>query len=382
METLTNQIPTALCLLALAAGSLWAQAPSSSQAQTEAAYLLRLERVRNRQGVCVLLRGDGQYHLEHHTPDRVRVFAGTLDAAETRLLVHIVSGDQLFRLEQKQITDPMLRSVDDQVILAVLRPRDRWQELLFPDPPSREPYLESIVPLLEWLDRMQKRKGRELSEEEGRNNCRPFVNLELTRRPEKKGEPRADDESGATAPVTGSTPGVSAPVPQAPVAAEKAYVLRMVDSAFVKGTIEMSCILVSRSGAYHFVKQSRGYGSQKVLSLVRDGTLDETQIAALRQLIDAPELREPPSGPRPSELAIPLTGGPTQTFVSFPRDGTIQKFEAWQSLQVVSGRRTPTVQEHGMKALLPLRQWLKMNLGEAKAVPTANPLNAKCMQEP
>ncbi len=382
MDTLSIPIPRALCLFAFAAGSLWAQAPASSQAKTEAAYLLRLERVRNRQGVCVLLRGDGQYHLERHTPDKVRVFEGTLDADETRQLVHIVSGDQLYRLEQKQITDPMLRSDDDQVILAVLRPRDNWQELLFPDPPSREPYRESLVPLLDWLERMQKRKGRELSEEEGRNNCRPFVNLEFAPRPAKKGESRTNNATAATALIAGSTPSVTAPGPQGSVAAEKAYVLRMFDSAFVKGTIEMSCTLVTPSGAYHFVKQSRDVGSSKVHSLVLDGTLNETQIASLRQLLDAPELRSPPSGPRPSELVLPLTGGPAHTAISFPRDGTIQAFEAWQSLQVVSGRSTQTVQEHGMKALLPLRQWLKVNLDESRAVATANPPNAKCLQEP
>jgi hypothetical protein len=116
MDTLTKPIPRALCLLAFSAGNLWAQAPASSQAKTEAAYLLRLERVRDRQGVCVLLRGDGQYHLERHTPEKVRVFEGHLDSDETRQLVHIASGDQLYRLEQKQITDPMLRSDDDRVI--------------------------------------------------------------------------------------------------------------------------------------------------------------------------------------------------------------------------------------------------------------------------
>ncbi len=348
----------------------------------EAACLLRLERVRNRQGVCVLLRGNGQYHLEHHTAEKVRVFEGNLDSDETIQLVRIVSADQLYRLGRKQITDPMLKVDDDEVILAVLRPQEIWQQLFLPDSQSRDPYRESLVPLLNWLDRLQKRKGRELSEEEGRNNCRPFVNLQFTPRPAKKGEPRTNIASVATAPIGGTTPSVTAPGPQGVVAGGKAYVLRMFDSAFVKGTIEMSCTLVTPSGAYHFVKQSRDYGSQKVRSQVLNGTFDETQIAALRQLLDAPELRNPPPGPRPSELAIPLTPGPTQTFVSFPREGTIQTFEAWQSLQVVAGMSTQTIHEHGMKALLPLRQWLKVHLDESKTVPTVNPPNARCMQEP
>jgi hypothetical protein len=381
MDTLSIPNPRALFLLAFAAGTLWAQAPSSPQPKTEAAYLLRLERVGHRQGVCVLLRGDGQYHLEHHAPDKVRVLEGFLDAQEMGLVVHIVSGDQLYRLEQKQITDPMLKSEDDQVILAVLRPHDIWQQLLFPDPLSREPYRESLVPLLEWLDRLQKRKGRELSEDEGRNNCQPFAIPELVRRPAKKGEPHTNRASAASAPIAGNIPGVAGPGPPRTKAAGDTYVLRFVDSAFVKGTMEMSCTLVTPSGTYHFVKQSREFGAQKVRSVVLDGNLDNTQIAALRQLLDAPELRTPPSDPRSQGLAIPTGGGPTETFVWFPRDGIIQKFEAWHSLQVVAGKVTQNVQEHGMTALLPLRQWLNLNLDESKAVPTVNPSNAKCMPE-
>jgi hypothetical protein len=188
----------------------------------------------------------------------------------------------------------MLKVDDDEVILAVLRPQEIWQQLFSPDSQSRDPYQESLVPLLNWLDRLQKRKGRELSEEEGRNNCRPFVNLEFASRPAKKGEPREHCERGDRS-YRGNYPhSVTAPGPQGVVAGGKAYVLRMFDSAFVKGTIEMSCTLVTASGAYHFVKQSRDYGSQKVRSQVLNGTFDETQIAALRQLLDAPELRNPP----------------------------------------------------------------------------------------
>lgn len=79
----------------------------------------------------------------------------------------------------------------------------------------------------------------------------------------------------------------------------------MFDSAFVKGTIEMSCTLVTSSGAYHFVKQSRDRGSHKVRSRVLEGAFDETQIAALRQVLGSSELRSPPSDPRPSELILP-----------------------------------------------------------------------------
>ncbi len=183
MVTLSNPILIAFCGLIFAVGSVWAQAPSMPLEKKDAGYLLRLERVRYQQGVCVLLWGDGRYHLELHSPENVRIFEGTLDSGETRSLVGIVSGDQLYRLDQSQIENPFLPTGDDRVIVSVLRSGDKWQILYFPDAPSREPYRTSLNPLLDWLDRMEKRKGRKLSEEQGRNNCRPLVNPELTSRP-------------------------------------------------------------------------------------------------------------------------------------------------------------------------------------------------------
>jgi hypothetical protein len=46
--------------------------------------------------------------------------------------------------------------------------------------------------------------------------------------------------------------------------------------------------------------------------------------------------------------------------------------EAWQSLQGW---------EHGMKTLLPLRQWLNVNVDLSKAVSMKNPMNAHRLPE-
>src|SRR6266566_2061826 len=87
-----------------------AQAQASTHATEIGAstYLLRLERANYLQSVCVLLRGNGQYHLERHNPQKIRIFEGSLHADELQNIVHIVSGDRLFNLEQKQIPDLML----------------------------------------------------------------------------------------------------------------------------------------------------------------------------------------------------------------------------------------------------------------------------------
>ena len=70
----------------------------------------------------MLLRGNGQYHLERHSPQKIRIFEGSLHADELQNIVHIVSGDRLFNLEQKQIPDLMLKADNDQVILEIHRP--------------------------------------------------------------------------------------------------------------------------------------------------------------------------------------------------------------------------------------------------------------------
>ncbi len=75
------------------------RAQAQSNAPTETAYLLRMERASYQQTVCVLLNGNGQYHVERHTLQKVRVFEGSLNAAELRDIIHIVSGDRLFNLE-------------------------------------------------------------------------------------------------------------------------------------------------------------------------------------------------------------------------------------------------------------------------------------------
>jgi hypothetical protein len=179
MNTRTSRIPGAFFLLTFCAGSLWAQTPSSSQSGKEAAYLMRLERVREGQDVCVLIRGDGQYHLERHLSEKAKILEGNLDADETQQLVRIVSDDQLVLLRQDQISESMLRSKFDEVRLSVLRPQNHWQVLVFHDPISREPYRKSLDPLLSLLEKLEKRKGQELSEDSGRNSCIPPRNIDL-----------------------------------------------------------------------------------------------------------------------------------------------------------------------------------------------------------
>lgn len=326
---------------------------------TPAVYLLRIERARSLQSNCVLLNGAGEYHLERHTLHKVRVFEGTIDAAELRNVIHILSGDLLYNLQQSQIPDLMLKSDDDQVTIDIHRPSS-WQQLTFPDSASREPFRETMNPLMQWFEALNKKKMRELSEEAGRNNCLPPSKTEFAQRKEKEKQPPQ--------PATNTPPATNVPPPPSN------YMLQMLDNRLGNDKFQFTCLLVSPTGAYHLVKQSKS--SRGALSnTVLDGTLAPTALASLRDILDAPELVNQPDE---TEFEPVFMGGNYVTRLAIPRGAKVQKIAAWKSYRIVNQVMTRSVEEYGTKLLAPLRDWLNTNLDEHKAVPTANPSNPRC----
>ncbi len=321
-------------------------------------YLLRLERARSLQSVCVLLNGVGDYHLERHTLQKVRVFEGTLDAAEFRNVVHILSGDLLYNLQQKQIPDLMLKADDDRVTLDIHRP-SQWQQLSFPDSASREPFREAMDPLLQWFEALNKKKMRKFSEEVGRNNCLPPSRPEFAQRKEAP-PPQA---ANSAPPVANVAP----PPPN--------YTLQMFDNHLGSSRFQVTCLLVSSTGAYHLVKQSQG-SSNVLTNLVLDGTLVPTELASLRTLLDAPDLVNQPD--EEQEIEIVDGGGSYLTHFIIPRSDKVQKIAAWRGYRIVNQVMTRSVEEHGLKLLAPLRDWLEVNINEQKAVPVTTPPNPRC----
>ena len=339
-----------------------AHAQGSAQATETGAstYLLRLERAHYLQSVCVLLRGNGQYHLERHNPQKIRIFEGSLHDDELRNVVHIVSGDRLFNLEQKQIPDLMLKADNDQVILEVHRPGS-WQQLIFPDSASRQPFRDAMDPLLKWLDAVNKRKVPELSEEAGRNNCLPSSKLGFSQR---KPDP---PEQPVTSPL---------PVASVPLTRQETYALQMFDNRVVNYRTEATCLLVSPSGAYHLVKQSKSY-SNGLTSAVLDGTLTPMGLASLRAVLDAPDLMNHPEEKLGHEVI--LTSDSYFTRLNIPRGGKIQQIAAWKSYRIINQTLSRSVEDHGTKLLASLREWLKANVNEKSAIPTSNPPNPRCI---
>ncbi len=149
---------------------------------TPPSYLMRLVHAHVYENDCVLVRGDGQYHLERETAQKTEVFEGMLLLPELQKVEHFLSADELLALNGDRLLKPSSAGPSVQVILSVHRP-GRWQNLTFAEPGSWESYHDSVVPLIQWLEEMRKAKNRvKLRAEIARNNCLPPPKLELKTR--------------------------------------------------------------------------------------------------------------------------------------------------------------------------------------------------------
>jgi hypothetical protein len=149
---------------------------------TPPSYLMRLVHAHVYENDCVLVRGDGQYHLERETAQKTEIFEGMLPLPELQKVEHFLSADELMALNDDKLLNSSSAGPSVQVILSVHRP-GHWQNLTFAEPESWESYHDSVVPLIKWLEEMRKAKNRvKLREEIARNNCLPPPKLELKTR--------------------------------------------------------------------------------------------------------------------------------------------------------------------------------------------------------
>ena len=154
----------------------------AQDSSTTPSYLMRLVHAHTYENICVLVRGDGQYHFERETAQKTDVFEGMLASPELQRVEHFLSANELFDLADDKGLKPASAGASVQVILSVHRP-GRWQNLTFPTPQSWESFHDSVVPLLGWLEELRRAKNRvKLREEIARNNCLPPPKLELKTR--------------------------------------------------------------------------------------------------------------------------------------------------------------------------------------------------------
>jgi hypothetical protein len=258
----------------------------------------------------------------------------------------------------------MLKSDHERVILEIHRPGS-WQQLLFKDSASREPFRDAMDPLLKWLDSINKRKKREFSEEVGRNNCLPPGSTEFAKRPALR-----TGESLTTRP--GNDPMTDV---EAPVASVTPYTLLMYETRLFGYRPQVSCLLVSTTGTYHLVTQTK---SDKGLNTgVLDGTLTPSQLASLRAVLDDPQLTRQPEEQHVGEIMMTSDGYFTRLYI--PRGRITQNFAAWKSYRLANQVMSDAVEDHGTQLLVPFRDWLKNNIDDQNATATPMPANPRCV---
>lgn len=150
-------------------------------------YLLHLETMNFDEQTCLLLQDDGKFHLEEGKGRRTRVFEGTLSQAKLSDVKNLVNNAELRELKQQQIHPPVGGIILDELHVDVFR-EDHWQDLFFPDMTTRRPFEHAITPLVRWLGGLRKEPHREVSEEEGKNDCQLPKRIALELRKQGSGD--------------------------------------------------------------------------------------------------------------------------------------------------------------------------------------------------
>jgi hypothetical protein len=347
-------------LLSAANGAPAQTAPQLAGA-VNSGYILRVEHIQNERDFCFLIRPDGQYHWELHLPDKAKVYEGTLDQVASADLIKILDADEFRQLKQEKIVPPFVSTGIDRLAVLVARPEGA-QHFEFFDKTSREPLRAAIDPLLGWLDWLRKQPHKELSEEEGRNNCLPPKNIALKKRP----------PTGAVPPI--STPAMppsktapeAKPVSQPPVtpAVQSPYLMRMLVDELYGGVFKRECLVVYSGGRYRMERGRQKPGERRVSEVFQDSLTPEA-LQQLQEILDDPALR---NAPAPEENVRRYIEGHFTTLWLPGRDGGQRlQFKRYESFGV---RSSSHISHDNTMPLKPLHQWLKSTV-EGKKRPEA-----------
>jgi len=354
-----------LVILVIVVPVAFTQAPPPN-VPTPPSYLFRIEHIRPDDDVCALVRGDGQFHYERNRGDRDTILEGDLPPAVLEQLIRIVSDDELFQLRPANIPQPLIVSRDfDELLLSVLRP-GQWQNLRFPTPETRQPFENSLDPLMKWLDSVAKEKHHQLDEFAGRNNCQPPGEITLKTRPSKT--PNETSFPSAT-----DSPTAPAPVPH--------YFFKSIENQSTANQVQRTCFLLHDSTHYHFERRSQQFGKHDVQSLTIEGSLDPRGAAKLKAMLDSPEWKDASYEEAPT--GMPVRSGEIGFFF-IPRGNKIQKLTFWHYVgpgkSVLTG--ASPVSENHSELLQAYENWLQFSVDTMNAKPLSVTAGNDCAVEP
>ena len=144
--------------------------------------MVRIQRTTLGNTICVLLRHDGQFHLETSHKDHTRVLEGSLPRSELLKVQGILDSDGLQRLSRDHPSPQDTTRVSEILQVSIFR-TDHWQNLVFMDDNVSQSVPLTLGPLLNWLTSLHNQPHKQLNEDESKNNCQSPKKIELKKRP-------------------------------------------------------------------------------------------------------------------------------------------------------------------------------------------------------
>ena len=364
-----------LVWLSIAAFQAPAQIPVNP-GLTNYPYLLRIQRGTANSNSCLLLQQTGAYHLERTRDDTVEVFEGVLPSQELLQVRQQLELEQLRNLAQSEIANPLLVLGRDKLQINVFR-GNRWQDLFFPDEESQKPFAKLLVPLVDWFKSLPKPPYKKLTEDEGKNHCQTPGKVELKLRPSptpaaKEQAPLPSTQDSA---LTSNSSAAAAPSSASIVApAHSPFVIRFETDDFSVGT-RAQCVLVYPDGRYHLEKAWQQFHNP-VVSQVYEGSVGATELQALQQLLDDPNLKKMEQ-PNLKDAQILIRGGITNITIS--RGNQTQHLLFGDNIRAMNsnGQAVPiTGTDSGL--IRPIESWVKTTILSAKTTQAKGVVPTRC----
>lgn len=235
-------------------------------------------------------------------------------------LIHELYG-LLDALSQKRMEEPLIQH--HELLKLDIARNDDWYKIRFLSAETQEPYRQMLQPVIQWMNDLHKTPHRELTEDEGKNNCLVPGKIALKKRSEQ-----VIAKSSEVTSTNSTLPTQPQPSPGPPRALLRA------DSFGVKANVfHQECVLVLEEGSYRAETRSQKIGSNRVETKLNGGQLTPVEISQLQALLADPALAsirhrvtshlvQPVSGEM-LELEIPRSSGLQELVLSsnFDRPG-------------------------------------------------------------
>lgn len=316
---------------------------TSVGAQTQSGIsqdLFRMERAQPGGAACVLVREDGSYRLEKALQAKTEMYTGALDPAGVGQLRALLANEQLRKLSQADIHNPLITDTFDNVQLAIWRGQN-WQELLFVSPSSRKSFKESLDPLLRWFKDLQKRPPEAARVEGTLTRCKPTPTMQIAVHVEA---------SESTRPTAAGS--------------RAQYLFRLRSSHYYSARAESTCTIVFGDGSYHWEQSNQAFGANRQDRIV-DGQLQAQSLHELQQILTASDLEKSTGNPEVKNLPIFQEG--TITVLNVPRETQVQDlifatvFNTKGGWLEIGGKNNLRYRITDQRLLEPLKKWMKDN---------------------